>query len=107
MTTDNVLKFDLSPQRARQLLQEIAADSAKVVFTAHAEQRLKQRRISKMQALKCLRQGTMVEGPARDIKGNWKITLQVLSAGSPIKVVAALDYNAEKGNYAIVITAFS
>lgn len=107
MPQENILKFELPAHRARELLREIANDTARVVFTDHAKQRMKQRKINRMQILQCLRKGRFAEEPTRGVKGNWEMALETMAAGVPIKVATALDYNEEAGCYAIIITVIS
>ena len=100
-----VVPIGLSPVRARQLVREVAQDSARVFFTGHAQRKMRERRITQTQVLRCLAHGQVVEGPTRDMKGNWTMKLEVLSAGDLITVVAALDRDGA-GNMIIVITVF-
>lgn len=44
-----------------------------------------------MQVMACLRQGTITEGPYRDIKGSWRCAMERLIAGDEVKVAVALD----------------
>lgn len=102
----NVVELDLSPEHARRILNQIVTQSERVFFTSHAEERMAERQITRTQILRCLEHGTFTEGPYRDIKGNWKFTLETLSAGDPLAVVAALDKD-NKGNYVVVITTYT
>lgn len=102
----NLLQMDLTAITAARVMADIASDSARVFFTRHAEQRMTERRITRTQVLRCLRLGRITEGPYRDISGNWKMTMQVASAGNVITVVAALDWHADTGHYAIVVTSY-
>jgi len=101
----NVLVMNLSPDMARKMVKEIAADSSRVMLTTHAKQRMRLRKISMTQVLCCLTNGHVVEGPARDASGNWKFNMTVISAGEVITTTVALD-NKGAGNYAVVITVF-
>ena len=106
MQVSNVLKLDLTKAAAEKLLRELALDSSKVVFSKHANGRGNQRKISHLQILECLRKGRIIEGPAKAIKGNWELKVTYLSAGEPINVVAALDWQSGLGNYVIVVTTY-
>ena len=106
MQVSNVLKLDLTKAAAEKLLRELALDSSKVVFSKHANGRGNQRKISHLQILECLRKGRIFEGPAKAIKGNWELKVTYLSAGEPINVVAALDWQSGLGNYVIVVTTY-
>lgn len=102
---NNVVTLDLDPVRALQIVREIAEDSARVFFTEHAEKRMKQRKISRTQVLKCFAHGQITEGPVRSASGNWTLTMEVLTAGDIVTVVSALDHD-EDGNYILVITSY-
>lgn len=100
-----VVNFGITPARAKTLIREIAKDSSKVIFTKHARKRMFQRKITEPQVIKCLTHGLIIEGPAPDVKGNWSMKLEVISAGDIINAVVALDKN-DSGDIAVVITAF-
>jgi len=101
----NLVIANLTRQEARRLLREIAADSARVFVTKHARKRMRERHITLTQVLCCLRNGRITEGPARSTKGNWEMTVEVLSAGDTVVVVAALDID-DRGEYVLVVTAY-
>jgi len=101
----NVVDFNITPDRARKLIKEIAEDSSRVIFTAHAEKRMRQRKISRIQVMRCLTHGRVIEGPAPSIKGNWEMKMEVMSAGEIVTVVVALEKD-DAGNYAVIITVF-
>lgn len=105
MPEKNVIELDLTPELAKKLVSEISKNSLRVTFTKHAEKRMKQRKITRIQVFRCLNRGAITEGPARDIKGNWKVTFNTISAGDDISVVVVLDHD-NSGNYVIVITVF-
>lgn len=101
----NVLELDLTPVLAKQILKEIIkADDGRVFFARHAEQRMVERRITRKQVC-CLKNGRFAEEPHRGPGGDWKMTLDSVSAGDVITVVAALDYDNER-NITIVITTY-
>lgn len=102
---DNVLLMNLSPPSAQQMLRQVASDSARVFFTDHAEQRMRERRINRTQVLRCLRHGRLTEDPARDVHGKWVMRVEVFSAGDVVTAVAALDNDGD-GNLVVVITAY-
>lgn len=87
---------------ALKLLREIAADSAQVIFTHHALQRMRQRKVSTSQVLTCLQRGIVAEPVALDLHGNWKLTVTHRAAGAELDVAVAIDLP----NRAIVITVF-
>ena len=65
----------------RRRLAEIAQDSSRVLITAHARQRMRQRRVLPTQVLHVLCHGAVVEPAHQNIRGNWQCTLQALVAG--------------------------
>ena len=87
---------------ALKVLREIAADSARVVFTHHALQRMRQRKVSTAQVLACLQRGIVAEPVALDLHGNWKLTVTHRAAGMDLNVAVAIDLPKR----AIVITVF-
>jgi hypothetical protein len=101
----NVVPIGLSPIQGRQLVREIAQDSSRVLFPPYAERRMRERHITWIQVLRCLTHGSVVEGPSRHVNGNWRLKLEVLSAGELIAVVAELDRD-EFGDTIIVITVY-
>lgn len=87
---------------ALKILREIAQDSARVIFTHHAMQRMRQRKVSPVQVLACLQRGIVSEPVALDMHGNWKLTVSHRVAGKDLNVAVAIDVPGR----AIVITVF-
>lgn len=52
-----------------------------------------------LQAVRCLQDGDLIEGPDRDDKGNWACTMQRISAGVVVNVSVALVDN---GSYLVI-----
>ena len=102
-TEPNVLLLDLSPEKALEIIRELAKETDRIAYTKHAEDRMEARSITATQVLRCLRKGSITEGPAREPRGNWRIRMEVFSAGEPVKVVGVLDRD-DQGNYFLVIT---
>jgi hypothetical protein len=107
MSEDPLLKLDLSPVNALRIIREVAEDSARVVFLSHPRKQMRQRKIMPTQVLKCLKRGAIIEGPARDIKGNWRCTLNWRHAGDEVSVVVAIKHDHNMRRKLLVITAFS
>jgi hypothetical protein len=95
-----IARFGMNAAAFLARVRALSALSENVVFTSHARTRMRQRRISDLQVLEVLRRGTVAEGPALDIYGNWKATLRKAVAGEIVHVAAAL----EKG--VVVITVY-
>lgn len=100
-----VVALDLTPVNAKKLISKIAQDSNRVFYTKHAKLRMRERKISTIQVQCCLRHGLVTENPYRDEHGNWKVRLEVLSAGESVTVVAVIDRDAE-GEMILVITSY-
>ncbi len=87
---------------ALKLLRKIARDSASIIFTAHARQRMRQRYVTPTQIIACLQRGIVSEPVSLDLHGNWKLTVAHRAAGWDLNVAVAIDLPKR----AIVITVF-
>lgn len=92
-----------TPHSAELLIRKIAADSAKVFFSSHAKVRMRERKVTDLQIIRCLQTGTVTEGPFRNIHGNWQVNVDAYHSGQNLKVGAVIDTD-EKGNKIIVLT---
>lgn len=93
----------MTPHQAKATLKELADDGNRIFFTRHAEERMIERNITRMQILKCLQSGRFEEEPAQDPRGSWSMRIRSYSAGESIAVAVALDVDSN-GDYAVVIT---
>lgn len=84
------LPFAMSATTFRSKVRALARASENVRFTVHARMRMRQRGIDDLQVLHVLRVGVVEEGPALDIRGNWKATLLGMAAGERVRVAAVL-----------------
>ena len=101
-----VARMSLSPATALRIVGQLAKDSNKVFFVAHALMRMRQRKISRPQVLACLLRGGLIEGPAIDVKGNWRFTMRYVAAGDTVSVVVALDWQVQSSSHVLIITVF-
>jgi hypothetical protein len=106
MARPKVLRFEMNDATLRRKIAEIAADSSRVVITAHAKQRMRKRSVLLTQVLYVLRRGHVVEPAHLDIHGCWKCALECLVSGDRVKVAAAVDKN-EQGELVVVITVMT
>jgi len=105
-TKAKVLKINPSDKWVKETIQDIAMKSSeRVYFTNHATERMQERDITNIQVIRCLRHGKVIEGPSVNMKGNWKLTMEIISSGDLIRVVSELDRNKE-GDYVVIITAY-
>lgn len=84
-------------------LRAIAKDSGRVVLTPHAKRRMRQRKVSLLQVIECLRRGRIVEPAHLTIYGDWKATVEYLCAGDVVRVAVAIERQ-EDGELAVVVT---
>ena len=93
----------MTPHQAKASLNDLASDGSRVFFTRHAEERMVEREITRMQVLRCLQVGNFEEEPARDARGSWAMRLRLFTAGEYIRVAVAIDQD-QHGNLAVIIT---
>lgn len=108
MNKTQVVKLPLQKAQAASILKDAAKDTSKLIFTTHAEERMSQRSITRVEIIRVLEQGSIVEGPSLSPKGSWEMRVEGMSAGSSLTVAVAIDYTIleESSCVAIVITAF-
>jgi hypothetical protein len=95
----------LNPDRAKEFLSKVADDdTARVIWTEHARQRTRDRDITTSQVMRCIRHGKITEGPAPEVKGGWRMTLDVLAAGDPIRAVVVLTHHYNNDSIIVVTT---
>ena len=94
----------LTPTNALRIVRRLAQDSKTVFFSDHASKRMTQRKVTRVQVLECLLKGAITEGPALDIKACWKFTITRVACGDTVSAVVALDWDAEKASYIIIVT---
>lgn len=95
----------LSGQFALRIIRDAAVDSSRVFLTHHANARMRERRITLAQVLRCLQRGRLSEGPAPDtMKGGWKCTVEHYTAGEQIGVAVGIESVQASG--IVVITVF-
>lgn len=94
----------MDPGRARELLSRVAdGDTGRIIWTEHARERMRDRDITTSQVMRCIRHGKITEGPAPEMKGDWRMTLDVLAAGDPLRVVVVLTHD-DSNDLIIVVT---
>lgn len=71
-------------------IRHLAGDSANVVFRPHAKAQMRRRLITPLEVLNLLRHGGITEGPALDLKGCWRCTMQRFAAGENVTAAIAI-----------------
>lgn len=70
-------------------IQALAANSGNIQLV-EARKKAKRRGITRPQIESCLRKGTIEEGPFRNERGDWQVTLCRRAAGEELRVVVIL-----------------
>jgi hypothetical protein len=94
----------LSRPAALRIVRRLAAVSENVFFTDHAQRRMRQRHVTRPQVLDCLRKGLIVEGPALGTRQAWEMKFERSWSGEMVRVVVALDWDAEAAAHVLVVT---
>lgn len=71
-------------------IQALAANSGNIIQLVEARKKAKRRGITRPQIESCLRKGTIEEGPFRNERGDWQVTLCRRAAGEELRVVVIL-----------------
>jgi hypothetical protein len=93
---------DLSEADAIKIVRLLAADSNKIVIIPYGRRRAREREISRPQVEKCVRLGTIQEGPFLNQHGHWQMNLFRHAAGEQVTCVVAIDW----ATRLLVINAF-
>lgn len=102
---ETVVPLTLTDSAAADIVRGTAETGA-VIITNHAQERMLERDIDRAQVFDCLKRGRVKEPVHKDIgTGNWKLTLERISAGQLVTVPVAIAYK-KQGTYAVVITVY-
>jgi hypothetical protein len=92
----------LSEAEALKIVRLLAVDSANIVVIPYGKRRTRQRKITRPQIEKCVRLGTIQEGPFLNQHGNWQVNLFRHAAGEQVTCVVAIEW----ATRVLVINAF-
>jgi hypothetical protein len=81
----------LSEPEARRILRQAAEAGAVGFEERHCRARMVERGVTEEDVLRCLILGRIVEGPALNLRGNWKMTVHRFAAGEALDVVAVIE----------------
>ncbi len=101
----NVKPFKPSEKLAKQWLKEAAQGKRRLLFSPHAELRMRQRKIGRRQVLETLGRGTISEPLHLDIQGDWRCNISWQHAGLRVTVGAVFKLD-ENGECVIIATVF-
>jgi hypothetical protein len=80
----------LSTESAQKRVRQIAWESGDVIFTHHAEERMKDRGISVPEVLEILRGGYIDDPPRLEVEGEWKCKVTANLRGRTAGVVTVI-----------------
>ena len=86
-----VVSLPMNRHNAQQRIREMAEG---IKLTREIRRRMRERKISLSEVVMALQKGVITEGPAEDMKGCWKCTVERFGAGRSISVAVAIceDY---------------
>ncbi len=94
-----------TPRQAMEWVKEAGNGSRRLLFTEHAETRMKQRHIARRQILEALKNGLVSEPLHEDERGDWRCNLSWFHAGARVTVgvIFKLDDGSELAVVATVV----
>ena len=92
-------------RQAIEWVKEAGSQERRLVFTDHAELRMKERRIGRRQVLETLRNGHISEPLHQDIKGDWRCNVSWFHAGARLTVGVVFKLS-DKGEWVVIATVF-
>jgi hypothetical protein len=101
----NVKPFKPSEQQAKQWLKDAAQGKRRLFFSAHAEMRMRQRKIGRRQVLETLGHGIISEPLHQDVQGDWCCNVSWQHTGLRVTVGAVFKLH-ENGEWVIIATVF-
>jgi hypothetical protein len=98
-----VVPFKLSGPQARSLIKEIAQNSENIVLISHALKRQQQRKFTRPEIEKCVREGWITEGPYKALKsGNWRVNITRKIAGHEMTCTVEIEWTTRL----LIVTVF-
>jgi hypothetical protein len=89
---DNTWNAFTSNAQIQAHIRQVAKNSRRVFFTRHALERMKQRTISDVQVLDCLRNGFIQRPPTEDVSNGFlKCRMEYFGSARNLAVVVVLD----------------
>jgi len=100
-----VIPIKMNDADALAILRRCAVNDSKVFICPHAKERMIERNITLKQILSCIEKGKISESPYRDIKGDWRCSIEHYTSGNAVTVAVAFKYN-NNGERIVVVTVF-
>lgn len=79
---ENVARYRLTPAIAEQRIRQFAADTGNIIWSKHAQQRMLEREIFDVDALRVMRQGIVTDNPEKTPGGEWKCKVTLTLRGT-------------------------
>ena len=92
-------------RQAIEWVKEAGSQKRRLVFTEHAELRMKERRIGRRQVLETLQNGHISEPLHQDIRGDWRCNVSWFYAGVRLTVGVIFKLS-DKGEWVVIATVF-
>ncbi|MBK8579475.1 MAG: DUF4258 domain-containing protein [Candidatus Accumulibacter sp.] len=92
-------------RQAIEWVKEAGSQKRRLVFTDHAELRMKERRIGRRQVLQTLQNGHISEPLHQDIRGDWRCNVSWFYAGVRLTVGVVFKLS-DKGEWVVIATVF-
>ena len=92
-------------RQAIEWVKEAGNQHRRLVFTSHAEKRMKERRIGRRQVLETLKNGHISEPLHQDIRGDWRCNVSWFHAGARLNLGVVFTLS-DKGELLVIATAF-
>ncbi|HRF12132.1 MAG: hypothetical protein AW09_004094 [Candidatus Accumulibacter phosphatis] len=92
-------------RQAIEWVKEAGSQKRRLVFTEHAELRMKERRIGRRQVLETLQNGHISEPLHQDIRGDWRCNVSWFYAGVRLTVGVVFKLS-DKGEWVVIATVF-
>ncbi len=105
MAMKNIKPLRPSEKQAKQWLKEAAQGKRGLLFSKHAEIRMRQRKIGRRQVLETLGHGTISEPLHQDIHADWCCNISWQHAGLRVTVGAVFKLH-DNGEWVIIATVF-
>jgi hypothetical protein len=86
---DVVAALHLSAPAAVKMIRDIAADTDRIVVIKHARKR---KYINRRQIDLCVQKGTIIEGPFRNTRGNWQVSMRRHAAGEELTCGVVIEW---------------
>jgi hypothetical protein len=92
-------------RQAIEWVKEAGSQKRRLVFTDHAELRMKERRIGRRQVLQTLQNGHISEPLHQDVRGDWRCNVSWFYAGVRLTVGVVFKLS-DKGEWVVIATVF-